>query len=129
LLRGEHLANISEREKGTAMNENKPVETTDATFDEEVLKGEGICVVDFWAPWCGPCHTMAPALEAFARKNEGKVRVFKLNVDENPKMAEKYGIRGIPTVIFFERGEVLEVSVGAMLETSLQAKLDGYLKG
>jgi len=129
LLGDEDRANISEMQKGAAMKENKPVATTDATFDQEVLKGEGICVVDFWAPWCGPCHTMAPALEAFARNNRGKVRVFKLNVDENPKIAEKYGIRGIPTIIFFEKGGVLEVSVGAASETSLQAKLDGLLKG
>ncbi|UCF56867.1 MAG: thioredoxin family protein, partial [Deltaproteobacteria bacterium] len=84
------------------MPESKPVNITDDEFEKEVLQGEGISVVDFWAPWCGPCHTMAPALEAFAAANSGKVKVFKIDSDDNPKTAEKYGIKSIPTVIFFK---------------------------
>jgi thioredoxin 1 len=109
------------------MPENVPVEVKDADFDETVLKAEGIAVVDFWAPWCGPCHTMAPGLEAFAADNPGKVKVFKLDVDDNPKIAERYEIRSIPTVIFFREGEMVETNVGAMSQTSLQEKLDGLL--
>jgi thioredoxin 1 len=106
------------------MTENVPVEVKDADFDEKVLKADGIAVVDFWAPWCGPCHTMAPGLEAFAAANAGNVKVFKLDVDDNPKVAERYEIRSIPTIIFFREGEVAETNVGAMSETSLQEKFD-----
>jgi len=106
---------------------NPPVDVTDAGFDGEVLKCDGIAVVDFWAPWCGPCHSMAPALEAFAAGSAGKARVFKLNVDDNPKIAERYEIRSIPTVIFFRDGDQVYTNVGAMSETSLRRKLDEIL--
>lgn len=111
------------------MTENVPVEVKDADFDKVVLKTEGIAVVDFWAPWCGPCHTMAPGLEAFAAGNAGRVKVFKLDVDDNPKIAERYEIRSIPTIIFFREGEPVETNVGAMSETSLQEKLNALLGG
>jgi len=111
------------------MNKNKPIHIGDAQFEKEVLSVEGVLVVDFWAPWCGPCHSMGPALEAFAEKNPGRVKVFKLDVDDNPKTAEKYGIRSIPTVIFFENGEPREISSGAMSEFALQNKLDALLTG
>lgn len=110
------------------MSENKPKDLDDDQFEEEVLQGKGISVVDFWAPWCGPCHQMAPALEAFAGVNAGKVRVFKVDSDDNPKTAEKYGIRGIPTVIFFKDGEPIDTTRGAMSQSALQSKLDGLLK-
>jgi thioredoxin 1 len=106
------------------MPENKPIEITDAQFQEAVLNEKGISVVDFWAPWCGPCHAMAPALQAFAEANAHKARVFKLDVDDNPKTAEKYGIRTIPTVIFFKDGEAVNTTVGALSQSALQAKLD-----
>ena len=106
------------------MTENQPVAVTDAEFDQAVSQSKGIVVVDFWAPWCGPCHTMAPALEAFAAANAGKIRVFKLDVEDNPKTAEKYEIRSIPTIIFFRDGEPAEVSRGALSEAALQSKLD-----
>lgn len=106
------------------MEGKKPVAITDADFNEMVLQGSGISVVDFWAPWCGPCHSMAPALEAFAEANAEKVRVFKLDVDDNPKTAETYEIRSVPTVIFFKNGEAIETNMGAMSQASLQEKLD-----
>jgi thioredoxin 1 len=111
------------------MTENAPVEVTDAGFDEKVLKADGISVVDFWAPWCGPCHTMAPALEAFAAQNAGRVKVFKLNVDDNPKIAERYQIRSIPTILFLRDGYKADVNVGAMSQSSLQSKFDSLLGG
>ncbi len=111
------------------MSRNRPVNITDAQFEQDVLESKGISIVDFWAPWCGPCHTMAPALEAFAEGNAGKVNVFKLDVDDNPKTAEKYGIRSIPTVIFFRDGAQVDVNVGAMSESALQGKLDFLLEG
>ena len=106
------------------MSENKPINITDAEFNEEVLKGQGISIVDFWAPWCGPCIGMAPALEAFTKSNGEKTRVYKLDVDDNPKTAEKYGIRSIPTVIFFKDGEAVDTTVGTLSQSALQAKLD-----
>ena len=110
------------------MSENKPKNLTDDQFDGEVLKAKGLAVVDFWAPWCGPCHQMAPALEAFAGANAAKVRVFKVNSDDNPKTAEKYGIRSIPTVIFFKDGEPVDTTVGAMTQSAMQGKLDALLE-
>jgi thioredoxin 1 len=105
------------------MAPNTPVILTDSQFDQQVLKADGIVVVDFWAPWCGPCHQMAPGLEAFAQANEGKVTVYKLDVDENPKNAERYEIRSVPTVIFFVKGDPVYISRGAMSQSSLQKKL------
>lgn len=110
------------------MSETKPLSLTDDDFDQWVLSTDGVSVVDFWAPWCGPCHQMAPSLEAFAKSNEGRARVFKLDVDENPKIAEKYEIRTVPTVIFFVRGEAQEVVMGAMSQSALQKKLDEMLE-
>ncbi len=110
------------------MSENKPIEITDYDFGQQVLQAEGIAIVDFWAPWCGPCHTMAPALEAFSAENAGKVKVFKLDSDDNPKTADKYGIKSIPTVIFFKDGEPVETHVGAMTQAALQSKLEDLLK-
>jgi len=108
--------------------EGVPKSVTDAQFEQEVLKRPGIMVVDFWAPWCGPCHQMAPGLEAFSKANEGRVRVVKLDADDNPKTAEKYEIRSVPTIIFFLNGEPVYVSRGAMSQTSLQKQLDELLK-
>jgi thioredoxin 1 len=109
------------------MQGNKANNLTDSQFEEQVLNAAGIVVVDFWAPWCGPCLQMAPGLEAFAEANEGKVQVFKLDADDNPKTSEKFEIRSVPTVIFFKDGEPLFVSRGAMSQSSMQNKLDELL--
>lgn len=106
------------------MYEGKPISITDAFFEDEVLKNKGISVVDFWAPWCGPCHSMAPALEAFAEANKEIVKVFKLDVDDNPKTAERYKIHSIPTIIFFKDGEKVDSAAKAMSEKALQKMLD-----
>jgi len=106
------------------MPENKPNIVTDSQFRELVLQAEGIVVVDFYAPWCGPCIQMAPSLEAFAGANDGRVKVFKLDADDNPKTAEQYEIRSVPTILFFKGGEPIFVSRGAMSQSSLQKKLD-----
>ena len=111
------------------MSDSKPQAVTDDSFDSEVLQAKGIVVVDFWATWCGPCLHMAPALEAFAENNTGKGKVCKVDVDENQQVAQKYGIRSIPTLIFFKGGEPVEVSIGAVSESTLQAKLDAILEG
>jgi thioredoxin 1 len=116
------------KEKGDSMSTPKPINITDSQFDEKVLKAGGISVVDFWAPWCGPCISMAPALEAFTEENVEKVRVFKLDVDDNPKTTEKYNIRSIPTIIFFKDGEPVDISAGTLSKSALYDKLDNLLK-
>jgi thioredoxin len=109
------------------MAKNSPLPIEDAQFEERVLKARGTVVVDFWAPWCGPCVQMAPALEAFADANAGAITVYKLDVDENPKTAERFEIRSVPTIVFFMNGEIRYISRGAMSGTSLQNKLNELL--
>jgi thioredoxin 1 len=85
---------------------------TDQNFEKEVLKSEMPVLVDFWAPWCGPCQMVSPLIEELAKEVEGKVKVGKLNVDENPQVATKYGIMSIPTVIFFKEGQEVTRQIG-----------------
>ena len=87
---------------------------TDASFDKDVLGASGPVVVDFWAEWCGPCRMISPALEEIATEMEGKVTIAKLNVDENPNIMMRYGIRSIPTLILFKNGEPASMQVGAV---------------
>ena len=93
---------------------------SDATFETEVLKAAEPVVVDFWAEWCGPCKMIAPALEEIAGTLGGKVKILKLNVDESPKTAEKYGIMSIPTLMLFKNGELASRQVGAAPKQKLE---------
>lgn len=85
---------------------------TNSTWENEVLKADTPVLVDFWAPWCAPCRMIAPAVDAVAEKYQGKAKVVKLNVDENPETSAKYDVRGIPTLILFNNGEVVDRQVG-----------------
>ena len=93
---------------------------SDTTFESEVLKATGPVVVDFWAEWCGPCRMIAPALEEIAGSLDGKVKIVKLNVDESPKTAQKYGIMSIPTLMLFKNGELASRQVGAAPKQKLE---------
>jgi thioredoxin 2 len=104
-----------------------PIELNTNNFSKHISRNDIPVLVDFWAPWCGPCHTMAPALDAFAAANAEGIGVFKLDVDDNPKTAEKYAIRSIPTVIYFKDGKPVHTSVGALSESALQEKLAALL--
>lgn len=97
---------------------------TDANFAEKVEKSSTLTIVDFWAEWCAPCRMLAPIVEQLAEENKGSVNVGKLNVDENPKTATKYGIRGIPTLLFFKDGKVQEQVVGVRSKGEIQGLID-----
>ena len=100
---------------------------TDATFDQDVLKSDVPVLVDFWAEWCGPCKTIGPAIDAIATDYAGRVKVGKLNVDDNRPTAERYQIRSIPTLLVFKNGQIVEHIVGAVGKTQLQKAIDAHL--
>lgn len=100
---------------------------TDDTFEEEILKASGSVLVDYWADWCGPCKMIAPILEEIADEYAGKIKVAKLNIDENPSTPPKYGIRGIPTLMLFKDGNVEATKVGALSKSQLTAFIDSNI--
>ena len=105
----------------------KITEVGDNNFDTEVLGCDLPVLVDFWAPWCGPCKSIAPIVEEIAGQFEGRLKVAKLNVDDHPVTASRYGIRGIPTVILYKGGQVHAQKVGALTKSQLTAFLDSNL--
>jgi thioredoxin 1 len=107
---------------------NEPINVTDAAFDEAVLQSELPVVVDFWAPWCGPCKMVGPILEQIADDYSGKLIVAKVNTDENPEWAMKFGVQGIPTMLFVSEGNVLHQQVGAVPEPFLREIVDTFLE-
>lgn len=106
---------------------DKIIHLTDDSFDTDVLKADGAILVDFWAEWCGPCKMIAPILDEIADEYQGKLTVAKLNIDQNPGTAPKYGIRGIPTLLLFKNGEVAATKVGALSKGQLKEFLDANL--
>ncbi len=100
------------------------VEFTDSNFDAEVLKSQQPVLVDFWAPWCGPCRQIAPMIDALATEYAGTIKVGKVNVDDSPQAAGQYGVQSIPTLMIFKGGEIVDRFVGAKPKSVLQAALD-----
>ena len=100
------------------------VHLTEGNFDETLSHDTGVMMVDFWAEWCGPCKAIAPVLEDIAKESAGKITLAKVNVDENPGLAARYGIRSIPTILLVKGGRVADQVIGAVPRAKLQAKLD-----
>ncbi|MBP7058513.1 thioredoxin [Candidatus Gracilibacteria bacterium] len=102
---------------------------TDANFEQEVLNSKGLTMVDFYADWCGPCKMLAPIVEKMADEFEGKIKICKLNVDNSPETSMKYGIQGIPTMIFFKDGQPVDSNTGFLSEENMRRRLSELLEG
>ena len=107
---------------------SEPIHVTDAAFEGTVLQSPIPVVVDFWAPWCGPCRMVAPILEEIAKEYDGKLIVTKVNTDDNPEWAMRYGVQGIPTLLYVVSGQVVDIQVGAAPKPYIQKKIDAMLK-
>ena len=106
---------------------DKIIHLTDDSFDTDVLKADGLTLVDFWAEWCGPCKMIAPVLDELAKDYDGKLAIVKINVDENSASPAKFGIRGIPTLLLFKNGTIMGTKVGAASKSQLAAFIDSHL--
>src|SRR6187399_1664521 len=105
----------------------KSIEITDANFEQEVLKSEIPVLIDFWAVWCGPCKMIAPMVEELAGEYEGRIKVGKLDIDNNQQVSVKYGIRSIPTLLIFKDGKIADQIVGAVPKATIVSKLDAHV--
>ena len=103
------------------------IEVTDSNFEEIVLKSQKPVLVDFWAEWCGPCRMIGPLVEELSKDYDGRALITKMDVDSNPGIAARFGIRNIPTILFFKNGEVVDKQVGAVPKTILSSKIDAQL--
>ncbi len=103
-------------------------QVTDSTFKQEVLDSKVPVLVDFWAPWCGPCRMVAPVVDEIATQYEGQIKVVKVNTDENPSVASDYGIRSIPTLMIFKGGQKVDMVVGAVPKTTLAQTIEKHLE-
>ena len=104
-----------------------PREVTDSTFDREVINYPGVVLIDCWAPWCGPCRMVAPILDELASKYRGRAKIVKLNTDENPGISSRYGIRSIPTMLIFRKGDQIDRIIGAVSKQEIARHLEAAL--
>jgi len=102
-------------------------EVTTSTWDSEVIQAQGVVMIDFWAAWCGPCRIISPTIEELSKEYIGKIKVLKLNTDENSDIASRYQVMGIPTIMFFKDGTKLDQIVGVVPKQFLKAKIESYL--
>lgn len=111
------------------MEAGKPIEVTDAVFEDEVLKSELPVLVDFWATWCGPCQTVVPILDAIAKDYQGKVKVSKVNIEEGRQTAMKYGVMSVPTLLIFKDGQVVDQinAITSSFKSDIKKKLESYI--
>ncbi len=107
--------------------EMKPITVTDALFEQEVLKSNTLTIVDFWAPWCGPCRMIAPLIDEAAERYNGQLKVVKVNVDENPETSRHYGVTSIPTLLFFKNGEIVDRLLGFVPRSQLEIRIERLL--
>jgi thioredoxin 1 len=107
---------------------NEPVHVTDAAFEKTVLQSTIPVIVDFWAPWCGPCKMVAPTLDKLAQEYAGKLLIAKVNTDENPEWAQQYGVQGIPTMLFVAGGKIVHRQVGALPEPILRTIITQFME-
>lgn len=119
----------TEQRSGNGHVHTEPVVVSDASFRRDVLESDLPVLVDLWAPWCGPCHMIAPVVEKIARDYAGRLKVAKLNVDENPQTSMDYHVQGIPTLLIFKQGRVADRIVGAAPEAMLRGKVEAALRG
>lgn len=124
---GSRRTSSASRPSAASSARHQPVHLTDATFDQVALQADTPVLVDFWAQWCGPCHMIAPAVEALASEFSGRLLVGKLNVDENPRVAARYGIMSIPTLLVFKNGRVVDQIVGALPAPALRQRVMQHL--
>ncbi len=110
------------------VNEVQTFKVTDTTFEQEVIDAGDSVLVDFWADWCGPCHAISPVIEKLASEYQGRLRVAKVNVDENPEAPARFGIRSIPTMILFKDGELKEKVVGVQTKSQLNSLINRYVE-
>lgn len=103
------------------------LDINDSTFEQEVINSSELTIVDFWAPWCGPCRKLGPVLDEVAQEFEGKIKVVKLNTDENLKTAKDYSVSGLPTLLMFKDGQAVERLVGLMPKTSIVSNIEKHL--
>jgi thioredoxin len=120
------VPNQTTRKSDTVSATTVPIKITDDNFDEEIGPGNGLAMIDFWAEWCGPCRMIAPLMEELAAEYAGQVKVGKLDVDSNPRVAQRFNIRAIPTILYFKDGEHIDTVVGVARKADLEAKIQQH---